>query len=159
MTDFWTADRIDILRQRKMAGKSSSAIALEIGTTRNAVIGKWLRIMVREGYQPKPKLRNMDAPKPKRDRPRLASSAGIVLPAVAPPPRGPAVGITDVTGCKWPTGEDSSVAGRHTFCNHDTEEGKPYCPFHTKAAIAPFSLELRKKTLGPLGLRFGKRAA
>lgn len=158
MTDFWTIERIDILRQRKAEGKSSGFIAREIGATRNAVIGKWIRIRAREGYIPKPKLRNMDAPKPKA-RPRLAASAGILLPAVAPPPRGPAVGILDVTGCKWAIGEDASLPGGHAFCNHHKAENSPYCAYHKRKAIAPYSLELRKKTLGPLGLRFGKAAA
>lgn len=158
MTDFWTIERIDILRRRKAEGKSSGFIAREIGATRNAVIGKWIRIRAREGYIPKPKLRNMDAPKPKA-RPRLAASAGILLPAVAPPPRGPAVGILDVTGCKWAIGEDASLPGGHAFCNHTLKDGSPYCAYHTKQAIAPFSRELRLKPLRPFGFRFAKAAA
>lgn len=147
MTEFWTIERIDILRQRKAEGKSSSAIAAEIGATRNAVIGKWLRIMVKQGYKPKPKIRNMDAPKPiPKDRePRLAAPAGIILPAILPPaPRsGPAIGILDVTGCKWAVAEEPGLIGSHAFCNAPRKEGDSrYCPHHAaraKGSVPPGS--------------------
>lgn len=145
MTEFWTIERIDILRQRKAEGKSSSAIAAEIGATRNAVIGKWIRIMVKQGYKPKPKIRNMDAPAPKINQPRLATSAGILLPAIIPAIQytGSAVGILDVTGCKWAVGEDAGLIGSHAFCNAPRKPGDSrYCPHHaarSKGSVPPAS--------------------
>lgn len=174
---FWNIERIDILRQGVVAGKSFREISLEIGCSRLAALGKWNRIRVREGHKPiprnivaetgvTPELMRNTSPKRVYNRatpaPGVASGGvGFILPAVAPPaPRsGPAVGIADVTGCKWPIGEDPAIPGGHTFCNHAKEDGKPYCEYHTRQSIAPFSRELRSRTLRAFGLRFGKAAA
>lgn len=44
MTDFWTAGRIEIMRVMHHRGASSREIGLEIGCSRNAVIGKLHRL-------------------------------------------------------------------------------------------------------------------
>lgn len=157
MLNFWTLEKIDALRQGVAAGHSFSAIARDIGSTRNAAIGKWKRLEAREaiatGRATAPRKRNRPAPVA-RVVPAQAPAAVAVPPIPSPP-----VGIADVTGCKWAIGEDASLPGGHAFCNHHKSENSPYCAYHKRKAIAPYSLELRKKTLGPLGLRFGKAAA
>lgn len=157
MTDFWTVERIDALRQGVKAGKSFAAVARDIGTTRNAAIGKFKRMEAREaitsGQTPPPRKRNRPAPVA-----RVLPPPARAVVAVPPIPS-PAVGILEVTGCKWAIGEDASLPGGHAFCNHTLKDGSPYCAYHTRAAIAPYSRELRLKTLRPFGFRFAKAAA
>jgi hypothetical protein len=154
MMDFWTSARIDQLMAMVVEGKTFPEIAHALGTTRNAALGKYHRIKVRRGYVPKPRkpvLEGMGtAPRafdrdtvqkrqynPSRKLPDVSKQGiGFLLPAIpAPAPQtGPAVGLLDVTGCKWPVAEDASLIGGKAFCNHDRARGKPYCAHHARMA-------------------------
>ena len=159
----WTAEQDARLEEMVKAGKSHSEIAAELGKSRNATLGRWHRILYKRGYIPNPRIRVADGmgpelarnttPKrvyrPKIPAPAVASAGvGFVMPtlAIVPQQRGPAVGILDVTGCKWPMEEDASLAGGHAFCNAPRKDGKPYCVEHAKRArsTVPVSTWLKR---------------
>lgn len=158
---FWNIERIDILRRGVAAGKNFREIGLEIGCTRLAALGKWNRLRIREGYKPiprnvtredgiSPELKRNTTPKriytPKTAPPAVPKAGvGFILPAIVPAIQytGPAVGILDITGCKWAVGEDAGLIGSHAFCNAPRKPGDSrYCPHHAamaKGAVPPAS--------------------
>jgi hypothetical protein len=177
--DFWTIEKIDTMMILAAEGKSMREIAQALGTSRNSVIGKYQRVKVKRGHVPVPKKRILEgmgseAPlfgrdtvikreyKPRRQIPGVSKdSVGFIMPALAaPPPRtGPAVGILDLTGCKWPVEYDPSLIGSYAFCNHTRRDEKsPYCAHHARVAVSDLP-RTAPKSIGPLGLRFEKRAA
>lgn len=77
-----------------------------------------------------------------------AADVGMILPAIAVDVlKGPAIGILDVTGCRWPVGADEAIIGRHTFCNADCQEGQSYCPEHRRENKAAYSRTLINETI------------
>ncbi len=176
--DFWTAEKIDKLMEMVVKGKTFPQIAHALGTTRNAALGKYHRIKVRRGHVPKPRKMVLEgmgsAPKafdrdtvqkrqytPSRKLPDVSKTGiGFLLPAIpAPAPRkGPARGILDVTGCKWPVAEDASLIGGKAFCNHALDDGSPYCAHHRRQAYDTTARPV-PKSLGAYGLRFARAAA
>ena len=123
------------------------------GISRNACIGRWHRLKaqdralalplrkvsriletVEDPNRISPQLLRNTTPKrrcePRRPMPKPAQvGVGFLMPAADEAPRAPGIGILDVTGCRWPIGEDPAVYGRHTFCNHETD-GSAYCAEH-----------------------------
>ena len=176
--DFWTAERVDHLMAMFVEGKNFREIAETLGTTRNAALGKYHRERIKWGYTPTPRKKVLEgmgsAPKafdrdtvqkrqytPTRKLPDVSKEGiGFLLPAITPPAArtGPAVGILDVTGCRWPIGKDASLIGSHAFCDAECREGSPYCAHHAAKASTP-AKPLTIKSLGPIGLRFQRRAA
>jgi len=164
----WTPDEISRLFDLIKEGKSFSQVAPEIGRSRSSCIGIYHRELVRRGHVPTPRPRSPRAdtvekraytptiPKPQVPR----AGVGFLLPTVAaPPPRtGPAVGILDITGCKWAVAEDASLAGGHAFCNAPRDGKSSYCSHHHAKAIDPVPRPV-PKSLGAYGLRYGKAAA
>lgn len=162
MSDYWTDEKINILRNMVKDGNSMREIALVLGCSRNAVIGKWQRIRIAEGHQPLPKVKTpCGKSKTARERPGSASKAdGGIMPVLRlSPPKRPrrAIGILDVTGCKWPVGYNVNVPGGHTFCNAALHDDR-YCEYHVKESGAHWSDELIKKTVNSV-LSSMKRAA
>jgi hypothetical protein len=175
--DFWTAERIDQLMAMVVEGKTFPQIAHALGTTRNAALGKYHRIKVRRGHVPKPRKAVLEgmgsAPRafdrdtvakrqytPSRKLPDVSKTGiGFLLPAIpAPAPRtGPAKGILDVTGCKWPVAEDASLIGGQAFCDATKKDNSPYCAHHAARAFTP--VRTVPKSIGVIGLRFERRAA
>jgi GcrA cell cycle regulator len=145
--DPWTAEKTQQLASLLAQGKSFREIAETFGTTRNAIIGKVQRERIKRGHDPEPRKRVLSVSPPKP------------APATLPEPkRGPAVGLLDVTGCKWPVAEDASLIGGQAFCNHAKADNQPYCPYHVQASIAPYSAELKRRTFKMLSFVL-KRAA
>lgn len=133
----WTDERISELKRLWGEGKTSGQIAALWGVTRNTICGKVNRICGKHVAPAKPKAAAAPKQKP---RPtvapvhlRLEDVRDIPEPIVAAPqrlPALPAVGILDVTGCKWPLHVDRSIIGGHAFCNAAKDERGPYCHFH-----------------------------
>lgn len=99
---------------------------------------------------------------PTRHIPEVAKvSLGFILPALPVASRGPAVGILDVTGCRWPVADDPEVIGGKCFCNAEKRDGSAYCHAHARASVAPDSRELIRSTVRFTlsTLRRGERAA
>src|SRR3954471_23146536 len=60
----WTSERVELLRNLCGSGLSSREIALEIGVSRNAVIGKICRLKLNTGERRRPAAK--DEPKARR---------------------------------------------------------------------------------------------
>jgi GcrA cell cycle regulator len=134
----WNDEAVAKLTKLYVKGLSSSEIAKELGTTRNAVIGKIDRSGLRlaskiEGFRKAvPKL---PGPRPKeRPRPRIKPVYyGIEEPAAPENMKGcTLMQLTDKT-CRFPIG-DPSEPGFH-FCGSAVAGiDRVYCPHHTKIA-------------------------
>jgi len=182
MTPFaWTDDRITTMRNMLAEGHSAAVVAAALGVSRNAVIGKVMRLEQstnerwarRTGTTHGPRKVQLPAAvrAPRKIPAPLAPTANVLplikpLPAIKPTPRpavayvpGKAAGILDVTGCRWAVGERADVIGGHLFCNARKANGTEYCAFHDQAKSAPYSEKLVKKTLRAFGMRFEKRRA
>lgn len=113
MTFHWTEDCTKQLVRMWGDGYSASVIANELGTTRNAVLGKIHRIGKGRGMKPKPR---------KKILPISSAYEPLSLKL--------ALIETTTKTCKWPDGE-----GEHaTFCGHRTEGTSPYCSFHRQVS-------------------------
>lgn len=178
----WTQEAIDRMFAMRRKGWSFGIIAQELGTTRNAAIGKFWRLMVQAGHSPTPRkavleriesrrlsaeeLRHTVAKRvytPTRALPKVAKvGVGFMLPAVKPAPkpaRTSTVGILDATGCLWAIGHDPKVIGGHTFCNHPKRDGSPYCEEHARESVADYSRELIRSTIKGAIKAYNPRAA
>lgn len=186
MTFRWTPEVVDTMRRLLAEGLSSSQIAAQIGTTRNAVIGKVHRIeaatsmslmrkrprlgvlllcSLPQQRDPKPKVVK---PKPKSIGPSMPGDAGgYRMPKVRLKykPRkattlkpGVECGILDVTGCKWPVRDEPKLAGGHAFCNGELHDHR-YCQFHAEMSAASYSDELIRRATKAAIAAYIKRAA
>jgi GcrA cell cycle regulator len=150
----WTPERIEILKKLFDAGLSCSQIAGEIGTTRNAVIGKMHRLGLsrpknlfadrvkparpaKDGWRPKPlraKLRAMNI-----------SAQRDMLRAAYPSPADDAVPIDSPhkcsllelrpAQCRWPISEPQCAD--FAFCGNPSTDGLSYCAGHARLAYRP----------------------
>ncbi len=146
----WTDEEDALLRRLRAEGVSSSKIAVQIGKSRNAVIGRASRMglpSVNESHRPDP-----NRPRRPQGRPQTRPT-GVHLPghnrvrakaarprpqpvaaADAPAPSG--VGLIALTSgdCHWPYGD-----GPFTFCGHrvDLSGRQPYCGYHRAASYRP----------------------
>jgi len=167
----WTEEDIAQVFAMVGAGTSMAVIAQHLGCSRNAVIGLYRRERLKRGTLPPvtPRKRILVPetrrdPNPYRDTvdkggggrlmPMLPTEGlGFVLPPMdsapepAPEARArPAIGILDVTGCRWPVDADPAIIGRHAFCNAECQEGQSYCPEHRRENKAAYSRTLINKT-------------
>jgi GcrA cell cycle regulator len=134
--DLWPPERDEALREKWTAGKFTSQIARELGTTKNAVIGRGRRIGL-EG-RASPIIRNPDAPAKPR-APQIARAAPTTLKVLA--------SITDTLGTRISSAPQLSHAsccwplwgmGRptHVYCGANAVLGRPYCPTHARVAYS-----------------------
>jgi GcrA cell cycle regulator len=140
---FWTDDRVAALRQMHADGWTFSQIGRELGTTRNAVIGRAWRLHLRARLTPeilelrrqRAKLRRTKPYQPRElvreDRPkRIPKPEHCDLPVTQP---SDPVSLIDLKfhHCRWPcVGWGINVV----FCgDHRTGEG-PYCGRHAEVA-------------------------
>ena len=150
----WTSERIEILKKLFDAGLSCSQIAGEIGTTRNAVIGKMHRLGL---SRPKNLLANrIKAPRAAPDgwrakalRPKLRGlSIGAqrdMLRAAYPGPSDNEAPIDSPhkcsllelrpAQCRWPIREPG--AADFAFCGNPSSDGVSYCAGHARLAYRP----------------------
>ncbi len=164
----WTDERVDMLKQLWLDGKSASQISsiLGSGVTRNAVIGKVHRL----GLAGRPKVPALGAASSRAPRvraaPRHATGAAVaVRPRIVGNtalalahdfqlniedpisesvvvPMSVKVTIVDLNEamCKWPLGDPTTLEFR--YCGAPAN-GAPYCAYHAKLAYQP-SQEKRK---------------
>lgn len=128
-----------MLTQMWNAGSTAAAIAIKIGITRNAVIGKASRIGL--AGRPNPIKWSDGTPrptkprKPKNPERQLAGLKGcmtIAATRAAPRVNRFAIPLGKVTACRWPEG-DPKQPDFH-FCEARTEPGRPYCQAHCERA-------------------------
>ena len=149
----WTAERIELLKNRFEAGLSCSQIAQDIGVSRNAVIGKISRLSLS-----RPKcaggryLERRIAPKVERQRvfstPRIVRGlhAKPQPPAEETPiPDGQRCSLLEAREeqCRWPIGKPG--AENFLFCGNKTVEGLSYCAGHARVAYQPEPASRRRR--------------
>ena len=144
----WTDEEVAMLRElAKSAKLSAGAIGLQIGKTRNAIIGKALRLQIRlpgaVGPQGSLKgiLKNVRAGKLIR-KPVQAPSALKVQPYQPPPrrpssdaPAWPDMGQSHFRDCQWYHGDPK--AGDFSKCNNPTWGASSFCEHHHRRVYVP----------------------
>ena len=133
----WTAERIELLRSLFASGFSSREIALEIGVSRNAVIGKISRLKLNTGDRRRfegkgdPKVRRRGSQQSVvRALRAKAHSAAEGMPI----PNGHRCSLLELTKetCRWPTSNATDV--EFWYCGNEPVEGLPYCAGHARIA-------------------------
>ena len=158
----WTEERVEMLKKLWADGLSASQIAAELGgITRNAVIGKVHRL----GLSGRAKSPSSSAPRPRKARApgmlRVSRSAIRGNTALAydymaePEPelieipmeqRKNLLQLTEAT-CHWPVGDPGSPD--FFFCGGESNEGSPYCNYHSRVAYQPASERRRERQNRP----------
>ncbi len=117
----WSDDaRVAVLREMWAMGKTASEIAKELGTTRNAVIGKAHRLELTG--RPSPIKQRLVKTPPVQATPQKATGSATIL----------ALGDRS---CKWPMGDPLSA--EFHFCGKNAAGGLPYCEQHAQLAYQP----------------------
>lgn len=164
--DFWTDERVEILRAGIAAGDSYATIARAIGhgCTRNATLGKAHRmgLAARKTAAPSkvPSPRGVRTPAPKSERPRvfIAGKNQVRIVKEAPPPKveikvsafEPIPGSTPrpwmertLSMCCWPVGGE----GESTLYCCEPVHKRGWCAHHHGRGTVP--LPAKKPTKGP----------
>jgi GcrA cell cycle regulator len=132
----WTAERIELLKSLFASGFSSRQIALEIGVSRNAVIGKISRLKLNIGDGTR--LARKGDPRVRRPGQQsimkaLRAEAHSAVEGM-PIPTGHRCSLLDLTEhtCRWPISNATDV--EFWFCGNEPVEGLPYCAGHARIA-------------------------
>jgi len=153
----WTDEKVELLRQLWLDGKSASQIAAELGdgVTRNAVIGKVHRLglsgRVKTSAPAAPRIRQRPAgtrPAAPRSGGAFRGNTALALAREAHVDAEPEfrddvvipmslrVTILELKEamCRWPLGDPASSEFR--YCGSPTASG-PYCAYHAGLAYQP----------------------
>jgi GcrA cell cycle regulator len=156
----WTDERVELLRQLWLDGKSASQISAQLGhgVTRNAVIGKVHRLGLAgrakapsSAAAPRAASAPRMPPRPASSSARTAVRGATALALAAEPtldtrpvyqeddvvvPMSLRVTIIDLKEamCRWPLGDPTSSEFR--YCGSPAASG-PYCTHHGKLAYQP----------------------
>ncbi|WP_454627830.1 GcrA family cell cycle regulator [Bradyrhizobium cenepequi] len=142
----WTPERVEQLKRGFDAGLSCRQIAVEIGVSRNAVIGKLSRLnLTREPRD--------DAARPRKASPRSPRARTVkhqirMLQAeYGEAPLADELSIEnghccsllelDEQRCRWPVETPDTTDFR--FCGNRPVDGLPYCAGHARLAYQPSS--------------------
>jgi GcrA cell cycle regulator len=150
----WTSARTELLKKLFDAGLSCSQIACEIGTTRNAVIGKMHRLglsrpkdLFPRRLKPRPAAKDTWRPKRLRAKiPGLSISAQReMLRSAYPGPAGHEAPVDSPhkcsllelahAQCRWPLSEPGCED--FGFCGNPSVDGLSYCLGHARLAYRP----------------------
>lgn len=124
MARHWTEADSAALREMYMAGAIFSDIAVKLGRSAAACHGRAVQMGL-----PSRGNNNYRLSSKGRKRTTLGFTPRLVV-GMEPPSTDRAASIVDVTGCRWAITEHDCHKSAHMFCNHDTELGKSYCPYH-----------------------------
>ena len=145
----WTTERLERLKSCFEAGLSCREIAVDIGVSRNAIIGKLSRLnLTREKTgEARPPAQRDAAKGPRREsRPRqqyrlLQALYTAPQPAIddVPIPNAQCCSLMELNEarCRWPI--STPGAEDFCFCGNTPVEGLPYCTGHTRLAYRPGS--------------------
>jgi GcrA cell cycle regulator len=140
----WTAERIEQLRHCVVTGLTCSEIAVEIGVSRNAVIGKIHRLGLSSG---RPAGAQALGCPPRARRPRAPTQHRWLQLAYPRTPNGGEAIMLGTTvdsaqpcslvelaerKCRWPLGDP--VKPDFAFCGNETFTGFAYCIGHARMA-------------------------
>jgi GcrA cell cycle regulator len=137
----WTTERVELLKVRFAEGLSCREIAVDIGVSRNAVIGKISRLNLTRDKGRTKTLRQTDAaPRPKAST-RLRQLLIKVVPSEPQPSieaepihNGHTCSLFELSKetCRWPI--STPGADDFCFCGNQPVEGLPYCVGHSRLA-------------------------
>jgi len=140
----WTTERVERLKNHFEAGLSCRQIAVDIGVSRNAVIGKLSRLGLTRGRT----IGESRAKKPAKERaakssvPRLQYQLLQALYEDPQPLGAPIVSehrcsLFELSNerCRWPI--STPGAEDFCFCGNQPLDGQPYCLGHTRLAYRP----------------------
>ena len=148
-TPTWTTERLERLKTGFEAGWSCREIAVDIGVSRNAVIGKLSRLnLTREpGGDAPPKARKEATERTRREpKPRqqyrllqalYAGSQPVTVDDPIPSAHSCSLMELNETRCRWPI--NTPGAEDFCFCGNAPAAGLPYCPGHSRLAYRPGS--------------------
>src|SRR5689334_17771453 len=128
----WTTDRLEQLKAHFAAGLSCREIAVEIGVSRNAVIGKLSRLgLTREKTSAEPRQQKPARERRARPVPRMQYEMLRAVYEDAPTAGAPVVSERRCSlfelsqeRCRWPV---SAEAEAFAFCGNTPVGGLPYC--------------------------------
>ncbi len=138
-------EKIAPLRKLWAEGKTGTEIAIELGTTRNTVIGKVHRLKL--PGRPSPIVRNADGPKRIRGKLEIGESwtrQELVLDTIPPLPSlgylrlvcAPVEVFSQPRTCQFPLWGNERPT--HEYCADRAIVGRPYCSAHcAKAYVKP----------------------
>jgi GcrA cell cycle regulator len=165
----WTDERVELLRQLWLDGKSASQISAQLGhgVTRNAVIGKVHRLGLAgrakspssSASPPRAASAPRMSPRPAPSSARTAVRGATALALASEPmldtrpvfqeddvvvPMSLRVTIIDLKEamCRWPLGDPTSAEFR--YCGSPAASG-PYCAHHGKLAYQPVQDRRRER--------------
>jgi GcrA cell cycle regulator len=165
----WTDERVELLRQLWLDGKSASQISAQLGhgVTRNAVIGKVHRLGLAgrakspssSASPPRAASAPRMSPRPAASSARTAVRGATALALASEPmldtrpvfqeddvvvPMSLRVTIIDLKEamCRWPLGDPTSAEFR--YCGSPAASG-PYCAHHGKLAYQPVQDRRRER--------------
>jgi GcrA cell cycle regulator len=145
----WTTERLERLKNGFEAGLTCREIAVDIGVSRNAVIGKLSRLnLTREPSGDARQPPRKDAAKGSRREPRPRQQYRLLQALYTGPQPATAEGpISDAhccsllelseARCRWPI--NTPGAEDFCFCGNTPVEGLPYCAGHSRLAYRPGS--------------------
>jgi GcrA cell cycle regulator len=131
--DIWTAENVAKLRRLWAEDLSAAEIGRQIGTTKNAVVGKAHRLNLRS--RPSPILRGA-TPKPPAIRRLRAGEAMLprlesVPPSTSALPETPFLAeLLSSRECQWPLWGNGTPRAEKKFCGEQASIERPYCPVH-----------------------------
>jgi GcrA cell cycle regulator len=135
ITTVWPQEKIDRLCALTASGLTAGECGIQLGITRNAVIGKWHRLGIGKPRVKKPKLEKLKRRQwtsPTRNK----ATAWLLAAHEAPPtesrPANP-VALMDLQRhhCRWPFHADD---GQMLYCGERAHERLPYCDRHCRMA-------------------------
>jgi len=139
----WTDERVDLLKSGFAAGLSCREIAVTIGVSRNAVIGKISRLNLKRDGGRRTRASKVDSaggPRPRGAR-KLRQILLKAFPQTSEPPlddepihNGHTCSLFELSRdtCRWPI--STPGAADFCFCGNPPIEGLPYCAGHTRLA-------------------------
>ena len=142
----WTPERVDLLKSHFEAGRSCREIAVSIGVSRNAVIGKLSRLRLSHETSP---AKTLPGQTPTKRRSRSGPRHQYEMLQMIYSEKEPAADAPVVSEhrcslfelnkerCRWPI----STPGTEDFCfcGNTPLQGMPYCRGHTRLAYRPGS--------------------
>jgi GcrA cell cycle regulator len=139
----WTTERLDLLKSGFEAGLSCRQIAVQIGVSRNAVIGKLSRLKLPRdtgGFARPAKQESTQRRRPRgRQKLRqimLKALSGELQPRTIEEPihNGHTCSLMELSNatCRWPI--STPGLADFCFCGNPPIEGLPYCAGHSRMA-------------------------
>ena len=148
MRGVWTRERIALLKQLWGDGETAAAIAMRLGMSKSAVLGKVFRLRLPSAPKATAAAARRDAATVGRRRRGRLPAKPLVMPAAPVTASGKALFELTNDSCRWPHGQPGTKAFH--FCGApgaDLEGGRPYCERHMRRAY----VGSRKTPAAPAG--------